>query len=1211
MRIAIQNHRLDGRGTGRSCYDYALGLLRRGHSVIFVASKVCENIAATKLEALGSVVLYDGAEGCVTREEIERIVERHDIDFMHLISYGLNENIAPRNCRTGIQCVFDMSQPHGDVYAGVSNYLANKFSRNVVVPPIVSICAPTGTIREKYGIPKNACVFGRHGGRQEFNLPFVHKAVEHVLHQRKDVYFLFLSTDKFIDHERAIFIPWVESDQDVSNFINSCDAMLHGRRMGETFGSAIGEFSLLGKKVLTWDGGSETALYDTAHLEHLGDAALVYSESSVRNDLLSFDRTYSASGLDRYSARFNERNVIDIFERIFLDAKPPRVKVKPKVFDCFTFWRELDVLELRLNTLDSVVDHFVLVESTKTHAGKDKQLVFNENKLRFKKFLHKILHVIVDDMPESEDRWVREHFQRDAIMRGLSEANNNDIIMISDVDEIPRPVCVGKFNCTFKQSMYNYYYNLKNTVEDWTGTVAVKYGDLKKTSPQALRDDKWQGRLHKVENGGWHFSWIGDGKAAKDKIEAFAHAEYDNEETKSKVAERIKNRIDFAARSQQKFVVEPLTEPAFPKYLVDNQSKFKHIIAPTPVKRVEGAPLKIHVYTIAKNEEQFCERWATSAKLADGLHVLDTGSTDNTVAVLKELGVNVQRTSFDSWKTLDEYKAIVARDGNPWRFDVPRNQNIDMIPLDADICLQVDMDEVLVPNWREIVEKNWKRDTTHLDYLYAWSMDGDRPVHMFHYNKCHTRHGYKWVKPVHEVITPEKDFRETFASCGQLLVKHYPVNKPRTSYLPLLQLSCLEDPTDTMNSFNLAREYTFYSMWNEAIAEVKRYLALPNATWPLERATACLLAAKSFGELKNAEQQEKWLLRAVSEDVKARESWCGLAEYYRVSGNNLGGFFCAKKALEITNHPQTHHNTVEAWREQPHDIASICGWYAGAKEESVKHAWAALKAHPFDNRLMDNYELVTKLSQLPIKTAGKPLVDVVILAWSKTAEQYKMAQRCIENLRMCSFGIPLNIVVVETNKELQNESFATTPLFAEEVTVIQPDEPFGYNRYLQIAYEKLKYSPATSLMILNNDVLLFSRGFMAMMLSHLAVFSSVSPLGLREAKWGRIDERHNIHPGYDLSVINGWCLLFDKALLKCIPFNELFPAELVFHNQDVFYAEMLKMCGFRHALVCDAQALHLQAQSGSLMDDEQKKLFTAGQQEVYDRLISAERAKRG
>ena len=157
--------------------------------------------------------------------------------------------------------------------------------------------------------------------------------------------------------------------------------------------------------------------------------------------------------------------------RVFLDSNSGS-KTEPMVYDCFPFFNELDVLEIRLNVLDEVVDKFVIVEMSKTHTGIDKPFYFEQNKARFKKFLHKIIHIKVDDIPSTENldkvdsAWLLENYQRDQIMRGLKDAKDSDIVLISDCDEIPNPVRIREYKQNresgiriFKQSMYHFFLN--------------------------------------------------------------------------------------------------------------------------------------------------------------------------------------------------------------------------------------------------------------------------------------------------------------------------------------------------------------------------------------------------------------------------------------------------------------------------------------------------------------------------------------------------------------------------------------------------------------------------------------------------------------------------------------------------------------------------------------------------------------------------------
>src|ERR1035438_6113570 len=167
------------------------------------------------------------------------------------------------------------------------------------------------------------------------------------------------------------------------------------------------------------------------------------------------------------------------------------------IYDCFTFFNELDLLEIRLNILNDYVDCFVLVESTKTHQGKDKPLHFSDNKNRYQKFLPKIIHIVVDQYPEYEGKsaWILEHHQRNMILKGLKDCTPDDIILISDLDEIPNPSKIAEYAGKsgikiFRQSMYYYFLNCINTSNSdtyrWCGTVMCNYN--KTLIPQQMRD---------------------------------------------------------------------------------------------------------------------------------------------------------------------------------------------------------------------------------------------------------------------------------------------------------------------------------------------------------------------------------------------------------------------------------------------------------------------------------------------------------------------------------------------------------------------------------------------------------------------------------------------------------------------------------------------------------------------------------------------------
>jgi beta-1,4-mannosyl-glycoprotein beta-1,4-N-acetylglucosaminyltransferase len=284
------------------------------------------------------------------------------------------------------------------------------------------------------------------------------------------------------------------------------------------------------------------------------------------------------------------------------------------VFDCFTFFNELDILEIRLNTLNDVVDKFVLVEATKTHQGNDKPLFYNENKSRYAAFADKIIHVIIDTFPaiDASSAWTLERYQREMIAEGLKTAKPGDTILISDVDEIPDPEKIKAFKNKsgikiFCQRSFYYFINCINTSNSgnyaWCGTIMASYNS--KISPQTLRyisiqflglySDRlivrmysrlkilqWKIKLmqniYTVENGGWHFSFLGGVEKIIKKLEAFAHSEYNTAEYKDpkKIEQALDEGRDIFGRDfTYKFV--PLDD-TFPTYIVKNREKYKNLI---------------------------------------------------------------------------------------------------------------------------------------------------------------------------------------------------------------------------------------------------------------------------------------------------------------------------------------------------------------------------------------------------------------------------------------------------------------------------------------------------------------------------------------------------------------------------------------------------------------------------------------------------------
>jgi glycosyltransferase involved in cell wall biosynthesis len=350
--------------------------------------------------------------------------------------------------------------------------------------------------------------------------------------------------------------------------------------------------------------------------------------------------------------------------------------------------------------------------------------------------------------------------------------------------------------------------------------------------------------------------------------------------------------------------------------------------------------MKIAVYTIALNEEQFVERWYKSAKDADYLLIADTGSTDKTVAFAKKLGIEVINISV-----------------KPWRFDDARNASLAALPLDADICVQLDMDEILLPGWRDEVEQAFALGATRIRYNYTWNWKDEAqtiPATTFGGDKIHARRGYRWKHPVHEVIVPYGDTQEKQV-WTQLNLHHHPDNtKSRSQYLPLLKQSTLEDPYDDRNAYYYARELFFYRQYDEAAKEFKRHLELPTATWAPERAASMRYLAKI--ELDN---REDWLIKAYMQAPGRREPLVELAQHFYQSESWAACLHFARKALEIEEKPLDFLCEDFAWGYLPWDLAAISSYWLDEKDQAVIYGTTALEMSPDDSRLQENMKFYT------------------------------------------------------------------------------------------------------------------------------------------------------------------------------------------------------------------------------------------------------------
>ena len=350
--------------------------------------------------------------------------------------------------------------------------------------------------------------------------------------------------------------------------------------------------------------------------------------------------------------------------------------------------------------------------------------------------------------------------------------------------------------------------------------------------------------------------------------------------------------------------------------------------------------MKVCVYAICKNEEAFIERWYNSVKEADKVFVLDTGSTDNSYEILKKLGVTVNKEVID-----------------PWRFDVARNKSLDMVDEDTDICVCTDIDEVFEKGWRDKLEKIWVKGTTRASYTFNWSLDkNNNPIVSFYSDKIHSRYGYKWVRPVHEVLSYDGVEKRVFDE--SIVLNHYPDrNKSRGSYLPLLELSVKEDPLDDRNMHYLGREYMYYERWNEAIDTLEKHLNLESATWKDERCASMRFIGRCYKHLNRPVEAELWYQKALLEAPHLKEAYTELAIFYYENKEYSKAINLFNKALEIKKGYKTYITEWFSTNFSIYDFLSLCYFDLGDYEKALEYVNKALKINE-DERIVKNKEII-------------------------------------------------------------------------------------------------------------------------------------------------------------------------------------------------------------------------------------------------------------
>lgn len=314
MKVLFHTNSINFRGTTVAVTDYA----RYNQTILGNESIISYNAALGYERDMGSeprVIEQLQKEFVVIGHDnnLEPLIDQEKVDFAYFIRAGQREPL-PSNVRTGVHSVFQFNEPHGDRYAYISSWLSQHMSNGQIpyVPHIVSLPDPDSS-RAEYGISNEQIIIGRLGGFYTFDIPWAQQVVKHLVELDSRFVFVFVGTQKFIDHPRVVHFPEIHDLQEKSNFINMCDAMLHARQRGESFGLSIAEFLYFNKPVFAWRGG-----VDQNHVEMLESIGGLYTDYNDLVDLLvNFDPGHFDFAKNPV-LKFRPETVMNKFNEVFL-----------------------------------------------------------------------------------------------------------------------------------------------------------------------------------------------------------------------------------------------------------------------------------------------------------------------------------------------------------------------------------------------------------------------------------------------------------------------------------------------------------------------------------------------------------------------------------------------------------------------------------------------------------------------------------------------------------------------------------------------------------------------------------------------------------------------------------------------------------------------------------------------------------------------------
>jgi hypothetical protein len=313
--IAFWDNYLCERGCSIAVFDYAFfnQKLLNNKSIILYNKTIQQNNNSVIEKFKQHFDVY----GLNNFSEVDELLKNNHCDILYVSKSGDNEGHYSKIIKTCIHCIFNCNEPHGNVYMSLSPYLVNYNINFPVLPFMINISSHERNMRKKLNIPDTSIIFGRHGASDTFDINYVHNIIYYIAKDFSTIYFLFVNTKPFCPSlPNIIHLEKIIDIDEKIEFINTCDAMIHGRSYGETFGLAIAEFSTRNKPVLS----TKVEIGDNVHYKLLGDKGIWYTKETLYNILKNFNKEEIKSKDWNAYKDYTPEKVMKIFKEVVIES---------------------------------------------------------------------------------------------------------------------------------------------------------------------------------------------------------------------------------------------------------------------------------------------------------------------------------------------------------------------------------------------------------------------------------------------------------------------------------------------------------------------------------------------------------------------------------------------------------------------------------------------------------------------------------------------------------------------------------------------------------------------------------------------------------------------------------------------------------------------------------------------------------------------------